>query len=541
MNLHFVPLNKYDTVIEHFDGSITIPPHEKKRYLFTCVDEQQIYILNTIDGCIYHYFIENHEIIQLNHINTNEFKSKIGIAFHNDCFVCFDTKKKAFNWYKKDNFEILHSLKVDFDVNNFIINNNIIWICDRNNAALRKITLSQFQIDNIRLFQYKGIGNTSLLIINNELFITDSEENSIRCYDFEGNLKYEAITPFIDPIGQVFYHQQHFILYGGLVNEVGYENRCWQEQKPFFHALKLTIENTHSIQIIRSNAFEVDFYYEEHLMDNVSEELFPMTIRLALPPNTIHQKVMAVVPLGLPFEIINENDKKYAQFSLINPQIKAIGYKATLQLQSIKFNVLNSDALLLKTDCFLTETEKNELDIESSYFNQFIIKSNFPDIEKVKILRNTIYSKLYYKKNTTAQSFEEVLKDGFGTCGDYTSLLLILLTKNNIASQSVGGYKIPRFYISQSGIMSIYYNHAWIEVFDKENKYVFPIESSSDDKEFEKRYSEGQFLGIDWTHIKLYNGKAYPNLVYIPSHPEIHPFDILKKAGVFAVIKQELL
>ncbi|NMD00332.1 MAG: transglutaminase domain-containing protein, partial [Bacteroidales bacterium] len=173
--------------------------------------------------------------------------------------------------------------------------------------------------------------------------------------------------------------------------------------------------------------------------------------------------------------------------------------------------------------------------------NQFIIKSNFPDIEKVKILRNTIYSKLYYKKNTTAQSFEEVLKDGFGTCGDYTSLLLILLTKNNIASQSVGGYKIPRFYISQSGIMSIYYNHAWIEVFDKENKYVFPIESSSDDKEFEKRYSEGQFLGIDWTHIKLYNGKAYPNLVYIPSHPEIHPFDILKKAGVFAVIKQELL
>jgi hypothetical protein len=113
--------------------------------------------------------------------------------------------------------------------------NNIIWICDRNNAALRKITLSQFQIDNIRLFQYKGIGNTSLLIINNELFITDSEENSIRCYDFEGNLKYEAITPFIDPIGQVFYHQQHFILYGGLVNEVGYENRCWQEQNLFFH------------------------------------------------------------------------------------------------------------------------------------------------------------------------------------------------------------------------------------------------------------------------------------------------------------------
>lgn len=540
MNLHFVPLNKYDTVIEHFDGSITIPPHEKIRYLFTCQQHNNILIFNNIDGCLYHYFLENHALLQINTNRIPNSKKLVGISFHSNCFVSFDTQRLTFNWYAKDNFDLVHSIKVETEINNFFIENETIWACDRNNATILKIKLKNFDIDKIESFGYKGIGNASLLIKNQELFITDSEENTLRCYDLDGNLKYEAITPFIDPIGQVFFHQQHFLLYGGLVNEVGYENKCWQEQKPFFHAIKLTFENKNHFQVVFSNAFEVEFYYEEHLMDNVSGELFPMTIRLALPPNTIHQKLLKIVPLGLPFDIITENNNTFAQYIITSPQIKAIGYKATLQLQSAKLNVVNSNLLQLKEKCLLTEVEKNELGIENSYFDQFRIKDEISDIDKVKKLRNIIYSKLYYKKNTYAQTFEEILKDGYGTCGDYTSLLLIFLTKNSIACQSVGGYKIPRFYISQSGMMSIYYNHAWIEVFDKESTVEFTIESSSDDKEFRNRYSEGQFLGIDWTHIKLYNGKAFSNLVNIPSNPDLHPFDVLKKAGVFAIVKQEL-
>ncbi|MGQ9846053.1 MAG: transglutaminase-like domain-containing protein [Bacteroidales bacterium] len=539
MNLHFIPLNKYDNVIEHFDGTITIPPFEKKRYLFTCQQNNNIYLFNNIDGSLYTYSIDKNTIIQINSGRTSTLKNKIGIACHSNFFVSFDPNKLMFFWYNSINTEIKHAIKVDFEVNNFTIHNNVIWACDRKTFTLYKILLSNFKIDKIEHYKYKGIGNTSLLVRNNELFITDSEENTIRCYDLSGKFQYEAITPFIDPIGQVYYNQQHYILYGGLVNEVGYENRCWQEQKPFFHALKLRIETENNFKIVYSNAFEVDFFYEEHFYEKIPEENFPMTIRLALPNQTYHQKIVEITPLGLPFEKITENNQTYAQFTINEPNIKAIGYKATLQLQSVKFNVIDIKKLSLKTECLLTENEKNELEIENPYFDQFI-NDEKTDLEKVKKARNQLYSKLYYKKNIYAKSFVEVLKDGYGTCGDYTSLLLIFLTKNNIACQSVGGYKIPRFYISQSGIMSIYYNHAWIEVFDKENLYALPIESSTDDKEFEQHFSEGQFLGIDWTHIKLYNGKANPNLVNIYSHPKLHPFDVLKKAEVFVVLKKEL-
>lgn len=539
MNLHFIPLNKYDTVIEHFDGSITIPPFEKKRYLFTCQQNQDIYIFNNIDGCLFSYSIDKNTIIQINVGNSSILQNKIGITCHSNFFVCFDPNNLMFNWYNNINFEIEHTIKVDFEVNNFTIHDNVIWACNRKSVTLYKISLTNFKIDNIEYYTYKGIGNTSLLIKNNELFITDSEENTIRCYNLNGKFQYEAITPFIDPIGQVYYNQQHFVLYGGLVNEVGYENKCWQEQKPFFHAIKLRIETEKNFKIVYSNAFEVDFFYEEHLYDNITEENFPMTIRLALPNETFHQKIIEISPLGLPFEMITKNNQTFAQYTINQPHIKAIGFKATIQLQSVKFNTLDPINLGFKTECLLTEDEKNELNIENPYFDQFI-NNEKTDIEKIKKARNQLYSKLQYKRNIYAKSFEEILKDGYGTCGDYTSLLLIFLTKNNIACQSVGGYKIPRFYISQSGILSIYYNHAWIEVYDKENSYVLPIESSSDDKEFEQRFSEGQFLGIDWTHIKLYNGKANPNLANIPSHPQLHPFDVLKSAEVFVILKKEL-
>lgn len=539
MNLHYIPLNKYDNVIEHFDGSITIPSFEKKRYLFTCQQNQDIYIFNNNDGCLYSYSIYNNKIIQINSGYTSVLQNKIGIACHSNFFVSFDTLNSTFYWFDKIHFELVHTIKVDFEINNFTIHDNVIWACNRKTVTLYKISLTNFKIDNIEYYTYKGIGNTSLLINNNELFITDSEENTIRCYDLNGKFQYEGITPFIDPIGQVYYNQQHFVLYGGLVNEVGYENRCWQEQKPFFHALKLRIETEKNFKIVYSNAFVIDFFYEEHLFDKIAKEHLPLTIRLALPNETYHQKIVEISPLGLPFELITESNQTYAQYTINQPNIKAIGYKATIQLQSVKFNAINSDDVCLKTECLLTEIEKKELNIDNPYFDQFI-NDEKTDIEKVKKARNQLYSKLHYKKNIYAKSFEEVLKDGYGTCGDYTSLLLIFLTKNNIACQSVGGYKIPRFYISQSGIISIYYNHAWIEVIDKENSFVLPIESSSDDKEFEQRFSEGQFLGIDWTHIKLYNGKANPHLANIPSHPHIHPFDVLKKAEVFVVLRQEL-
>jgi len=212
MKLHYIPLNKYDTVIEHFDGSITIPPHEKKRYLFITQHLDNIYILNNLDGCLYTYSFEQENLTQINIYNTNIWKNKIGIAFFKDFILTFDAETQHLLWFDKKQYQLIQQTKLNININHLYVENDYLWVTERESAKVIQYQLQQTTLNLLKTFSYKGIGNTALSIFNNELYITDSEENTLRCYRLDGSLKFEAITPFIDPIVQIFYHQQHFIL-----------------------------------------------------------------------------------------------------------------------------------------------------------------------------------------------------------------------------------------------------------------------------------------------------------------------------------------
>jgi hypothetical protein len=68
------------------------------------------------------------------------------------------------------------------------------------------------------------------------LWVSDSEENLVFVYDKETmKIKFQIITPFFDPQAIVFYEDKPYVLYGGEVHETSYGQKCWQEQKPFFH------------------------------------------------------------------------------------------------------------------------------------------------------------------------------------------------------------------------------------------------------------------------------------------------------------------
>lgn len=535
--LFYIPLNKYDNVIEHFDGTITIPPHQKKRYLFCSLFNDDLYILNSLNGNIYQYYLHEQSIVLIFPNLSGKLKKHIGLYVNHNEIVTFDPEPSCFLFFNRQSGVLQRSLKIEksYQVNNFTLYDNIIYFTCSNTFKIYKIIQDSIE----PLFNFTGIPDTSIYIDNQKIFITNSEENIVRAYSFNGQILFEAITPFIDPIGQVIIDNQHFILYSGLVNEVGYENRCWQEQKPFFHELKIKLADTLDYTITLSNGVEVEFFYEEHFSESLPDEYLPITLFIALPQNTLNQKVVNLSHLGLPFEIIEKNNHKYASYRIQNSNTKALGYKAILHLFGIKYTPKKQENIILKKGCLFTEKEKEELDIYRDFFKQFILQDfNLCDIEKIKHLRNLIFERLEYKKNIYARNFEEVFEDGYGTCGDYTSLMLNLFTQNNFLCQSVGGYKIPRFYHSLQGIYSIYYNHAWVDVFDEKGNSL-PLESSSDDKEYNNRFCEAQFLGLDWSHIKLYHGKAFPHLIHF-SDKNLHPFDYLKKSSVFVKILREL-
>ena len=542
IQLEYIPLNKYDEVIEHFDGTVTIPIHKKKRYLYASnLVEDKIYLLNNLTGCLFSYNFVTKEIYQINKTNRSIWQKCKGIAVINKQILTYNTQLQAFVFFNLETQLFEKEIIFTKNVESFYIKDSVLLIHLKDEATLLKCYLTNSTITKISSFKVKGIGNSSLLVNENSIYITDSEENLIRKYSFDGDLLFEAITPFIDPIGQFFYKEDYYIIYGGLVNEVGYENRCWQEQKPFIHKLKIEVVEDKKYITTYTNTFEVEFFYEEKFYEDSLKNLTPMTIYLALPIDSENQKIISITPNGLPFTIEYKNNLPFAKFTINkeDTDIQSIGYKAILQLRSFKKVVKNETTLKLSTKDLLSQEEKEYLGCDDPFFRKFIINENISDIKKALILRNEIFKRLEYKKNIHARNFKEVLEDGYGTCGDYTNLLLILYNINNISTNSATGYKIPRFYNATSGIISVYYNHSWIEIYDS-NEKALPLESSSDDKEYKQRFSEGQFLGLDWTHIKLYNGKAFPNLIYIPTHPQLHPFDIFKKASVFVIVKREV-
>lgn len=539
IDLIFIPLNKYDTVVEHFDGSITIPKHEKKRYLFVCqTNDNKVYLLNNLTGRLFVFDIFKKSLTQIGSTHCYLLKNSVGIAIFNDKFISYNKHDKEFIIF--DEQSISSSIFYAEEVDNFIVDYPYLWIVNRKEGLICQIKVENQTFQLIKSFKIKGIGHSSLLIIDNHLYITDSEENLVRKYTKDGVLLFEAITPFIDPIGQLYINHEHYILYGGLVNEVGYENRCWQEQKPFLHKINITVEESDQYITTYTNTFEVEFYYEENLYDNLDDNLFPLKVQLAIPKETEHQLIKDIQPLGLNFNIIESDHQPFAEFVIPDKHTQAIGYRAILHLRSVKAIPKIEKHLQLSQIDLLTNEEKDDLDCNNPYFQKFIIDNDVCDYDKLLSLRNLIYERLEYKKNIYARDFIEVLEDGYGTCGDYASLMLILFHINKISCQSASGYKIPRFYNATSGIISIYFNHTWLEAYDALGK-ALPMESSSDDKEYHHRFSEGQFLGIDWTHIKLYNGKAHPNLIKITSNPNVHAFDIFKKASVYAIVRREVL
>lgn len=336
IDLKFIPLNKYDTVVEHFDGSITIPKHEKKRYLFIYQgNDNKIFLLNNLTGRLFVYDFFGKSLTQICTDHDNLLlKDCIGIATFKSKFITYNKHNKEFIIF--DEYSKETTIPYLEEVDNFTVEYPYLWIINRNSSTISQIEIKNHTYQLINTFKIKGIGHSSLLIIDDHFFITDSEENLIRKYSKDGGLIFEAITPFIDPIGQLYINNEHYVLYGGLVNEVGYDNRCWQEQKPFLHKIHITVEENNNYITTYTNIFEVEFYYEENLYDNLDENLFPLKVQLALPPETKHQQIKDIQPLGLKFDVIKHNEQPFAEFTIPNKNIQAIGYRAIIHLRSVK-------------------------------------------------------------------------------------------------------------------------------------------------------------------------------------------------------------
>ncbi|PKP20017.1 MAG: hypothetical protein CVU05_10025, partial [Bacteroidetes bacterium HGW-Bacteroidetes-21] len=388
-----------------------------------------------------------------------------------------------------------------------------------------------------KVTEIKGIGNKSFYLRDQELWVSDSEENLVLVYDKETmKIKFQIITPFFDPQAIVFYEDKPYVLYGGEVHETSYGQKCWQEQKPFFHQLKYALHEGEGYNYTLSNAFLVEFTYEEHL-EKVDLKYPELKIKIALPVNNIRQQVVHVESAGLKGQI-KDGFLEVNLKNLREDSIGFVGYRADVVLSSVKYTFdKDYNQSVFPVESYHVEID--EIDLDQPKLIDMAAVSGSGMLQNMLEIRNKVFDKLTYRFNNSARNYVELLEDGYGTCGDYATIILMLAMINKYPVRTCGGYKVPRFVNSQQDLRSCYYNHTWLEIYLPDTGWV-PIESSSDDKAFNNRLCEGQFLGLDWSHIQTHNDKSVPNLISAHDGKEdVHPFDLFRNV-TFMKIKGEI-
>ncbi len=89
-------------------------------------------------------------------------------------------------------------------------------------------------------------------------------------------------------------------------------------------------------------------------------------------------------------------------------------------------------------------------------------------LKVVKAIREYVYSKLEYRYNKRYTRPVETLKEGEGTCGKYTELLLGLMRLCGVPCRAVGDFKVPNYKLQYGFLRTISrpdYDHVWIEFY----------------------------------------------------------------------------
>lgn len=547
--LHYIIGSKYDTVDESVEPAI-FHPFRKMRYLNMHYNEGDMhaYIFNSLTGFVIAYNLKNYEQVILNYKNAQELVGYIGIYVDKNNNYYFIDKKGYLKIFDSQ-FQIIKEFELPFSPDSFTASDNIFYFYFRDNA---EIAIWHIQTHAYIKKKANGIGDKGLCINKKELWLADEEENLIDVYDIENfNIKFSIITPFIAPVDVIMCNEEVMVLYSGQVTQTSYNAVAWFEQQPFIHQLRYEIFERNGFNYTLSNRFLIEFRYEECFNPvNSLQNIEKLTVNLAIPIDTIRQKLVDVRAIGIPFKAVQKNQefsKAVFDIGAVNAAKSQflIGYKCFMMLAGIKYTIKN----IVKFDTFdyssfdiannieLTN-DKGEL---SGYMKDFSEVGSFESIvDKVMALRNKVFDALYYKPNMYAADYVEVLKDGYGTCGDYSGIIAAICRLNKIPVRIIGGFKVPRFTNSQFESLSYYYNHYWLEFYVPGIGWL-PMESSSDDKEYMKRFCNGQFMGEDWTHIRTHLDKAIPNFIETSDvENKTHPYDLFKNNMFYRILGEKL-
>jgi transglutaminase-like putative cysteine protease len=382
-----------------------------------------------------------------------------------------------------------------------------------------------------------GIGVENITVRDEELWVSDREEQTIYCLDrATGNIQFSVLTPFEHPTGLAFHTDPQTgrdILYVAYAGKEPYirdnpnldpNYELLYRDRTFIHPLHFHYNREGRYAL--SNGYLIEMSYVEELAPLEEVELNEVEWRIALPAETNRQTVKKVEPVGRPFTEEIQDGQRVAvfRFDTLKPGERHLfGWKALLEVWSIKYRLTPRDVENLP-ELPLDFQNRYLIDDDDLAMDTEIIRraareavgreTNF--LRKMYGIRNYVYDKLSYGIKPHIDTPDVVLARGVGSCGEYLGVLLALGRLNGIACRTVGRYKCPP-HADQRGIpLEPDFNHVWLEFYVPGWGWL-PMESNPDDTVEGGPYPTRFFMGLAWYHVEM--GKGIP-------------FETLKSQGI---------
>ena len=477
----------------------------------------RIIIFDSYKGYLYNYDpqTESQEIIN----RKSDIRCYRGFAYNNDKYY-FIYRNRFLEYDNELNF--LQDWILGIDPDSFTVSDNTFYFYVRNEFKVYtgKINNKSRYVSLIDNYNIEGIGYKGLSIEGNNLWHCDSVNNVVYCSDKNtGKTKCIIPTPFPRPIGITTFDNEVFICYEGKtfihVKKCAKVDTVVGERyrKPFIHKLKYSENNIQNNKnYVVSNPILIEFNYTLKSDVLYKEDNFKdLYTRIALPYNTDRQELLSVKPIGLPFEIVDDNGIKMAQFEVgeLNQDTNILfGYKALIKLSGIKYELDYSKykkSMIDYTDKELKKYLKadSDLDMDDTDVQNFSkITNNENIIDIVNEVRQKVYKTIKYDYELINSSYpRDILYERKTGCGGYSRLILACLRLNGIPARDSGKYSCQSETYTQFENETIIFNHSWLEFYLPGIGWV-PIEGSRDGYMFNGRNRENGWLGLDWTHIE---------------------------------------
>ncbi|NET10966.1 MAG: transglutaminase [Symploca sp. SIO2B6] len=478
----------------------------------------------------------------LNTLHTNDWIDASGLAVW-DNTIWFAKENEIF-WCDRTTLTPTRFARLPYPVNGVAVWESVVYATCQKSGYIYIFERSTGQ--RVTRFPQPGIGIENIAVIHDELWVCDRTEQTIYCMDrATGDIRFSVLTPFPEPTGLTFYpnssegsqpdhpqpdHPQanqpdSLLLYVVYANEEPYIRDDPNADSPyqltfrdrtFIHPLH--IHHNPDQHYTLSNGYLIELSYVEELLPLEELTLNNVEWRIALPSDTLRQRVRHIEPIGTPFTEENQDGQRVAvyHFDTLKPnQGGLLGWKATLEMYGLKYylsprDVENAPPLspefqqryLVDDDELAMETPT----IVDAAKDAGGTETNL--LRKMLKIRNYVYDRLSYGIRPHIDTPDIALERGIGSCGEYVGVLLALARLNGIACRTIGRYKCPQKSEYRHVPLEPDFNHVWLEFYVPGIGWL-PMESNVDDVIDRGPYPTRFFMGLAWYHTEIGKGISF--------------------------------